>query len=124
MYAMKGLLNSQFRTAFIAALQRLYQDERFIAQTYRELASQEQENERRILLTRLARIADLKKDKCGNLLRRLGAFIPLDSRYGWKRRPYPLGQEKGGLQVGQLERIEHSDFGKLAALCCAQRRWV
>jgi hypothetical protein len=125
MYSMKGVLNYQFKTAFIAILQQVYRDEWFIARSYRELAGHEQEIERRFLLTWLASLADRKKDNCAILLHRLGAFIPLENQSGWKRNPYGLGLQKGNLRVvGQLERMERSDFGKLVALCCAQRRWV
>jgi len=35
MFSMKGVLNYQFKTAFIATLQEMYRDEQFIARSYR-----------------------------------------------------------------------------------------
>jgi hypothetical protein len=125
MYSMKGVLNSQFKTAFIATLQKTYRDERFIARFYWELADHEQENNRCTLLTWLANLAEHKKAYCALLLHRLGAVIPVDNQSAGNKHPYRLDTQKGNTPVvRQLERWERSDFSKLIALCNAQRRWV
>ena len=125
MYSMKGVLNYQFRAAFIATLQKTCRDERFVGKFYRELASKEQDIARSTLLTWLAKQADQKRIYCALLLHRLGAVIPVDDRSAGDKSLYGFDSRKGAIHfVRKLERLERSDFGKLIALCNAQKRWV
>jgi hypothetical protein len=53
---MKGVLNYQFKTGFIAALQKTYRDEQFISRFHRELADPELEIERHTLLRHIPQL--------------------------------------------------------------------
>jgi hypothetical protein len=125
MYSMKGVLNYQYKTAFIRALQKTYRDERLIAGFYTDLVNREEEYDRRTALKRLAKLADQKKLYIALLLYRLGAAIPLDNQTIRGKFSVWLDAQKDFIFIStRLDRLERSDFGKLVALCDAQRRWV
>jgi hypothetical protein len=125
MYAMKGVLNLQFREAFIAALQRLYMDERFFARSCREMANHETTSERHNLLMQLALRADRNALGCGMLLYRLGCPIRSGShRAHGQRSSQPVVRPLGCSILADMERIESADFHRLLRLCSAQRQWV
>jgi len=122
MFSMKGVLNLQLRDAFIAALQRLYKDERFIERSCRDLASREEQSGRQDLLMRLAWQANRKALVCGVLLSRIGCPVGL---IGHKSQPKWAGmQPSGHTALIKMERLERADFHRLYGICSVQSRWV
>jgi len=125
MYSMKGVLNLQLRDALPAALRQMYRDEKWIANSCRELADQEGKAEQHDLLMMLAKRAERNAVRCGVLLYRIGSPIrPNSLRARGQQTSRPRGRLAGRSAMEEMERLENADFRRLFRLCSAQRRWV